>query len=262
MTMELFFIIITTIYGIIIGSFLNVCIYRIPKHESIVIVPSHCMACGKQIKWYDLVPLVSFLFLGGKCRYCKAKLSWQYPLVEATNGIGYAVLSGCLIYQGYSVTNMKDLVTIITFCLCSSALLALSIIDWRTYEIPVAFNIFIGILGIIRLLTDLSNWQNYAIGFIAVSGFLYLLYVITKGRGIGGGDIKLMAAAGLLLGWKLILLSLGIGCVLGSVIHLILMKVQKKDRVLAFGPYLSMGIYLSMICGEWLIDWYISMFIQ
>ena len=140
--------------------------------------------------------------------------------------------------------------------------MALSVIDWKIYEIPVAFNIFIGIIGIIRLLTDLGHWQTYVIGFFAVSGFLYLLYVITNGRGIGGGDIKLMAAAGLLVGWKLIILSLGIGCLLGSVIHLILMKVRDKDRVLAFGPYLSMGIYISMVCGDQLVSWYLSMFVK
>ncbi len=252
MRAELFYIIIITIYGIIIGSFLNVCIYRIPKKESIIVTRSHCMSCGEHLKWYDLVPLVSFLFLGGKCRYCGTKLSAQYPLVEALNGIGYAVL---VIVNGF------NLITIL-YCLCTSALLALSVIDWKIYEIPVAFNIFIGIIGIIRLLTDLGHWQTYVIGFFAVSGFLYLLYVITNGRGIGGGDIKLMAAAGLLVGWKLIILSLGIGCLLGSVIHLILMKVRDKDRVLAFGPYLSMGIYISMVCGDQLVSWYLSMFVK
>ena len=108
------------------------------------------------------------------------------------------------------------------------------------------------------MITDLGHWYDYVIGFFAVSLFLLILYIATKGRGIGGGDIKLMAAAGLLLGWKLIILSLGLGCLLGSVIHLILMKVQNKDRVLAFGPYLSLGIYISMIYGEQIIDWYIS----
>lgn len=252
MQSEIFYMIIIIIYGIIIGSFLNVCIYRIPLKESIVVSRSHCMTCGNQIKWYDLIPLVSYLVLRGKCRYCKAKISPQYPLVEFTNGLGYAII---VIVNGVNLTS-------ILYCLCTSALLALSIIDWRTYEIPVAFNIFIGILGVIRLLTDIENWHVYVIGFISVSGFLLLLFLITKGRGIGGGDIKLMAAAGLLIGWKYIILSLGLGCVLGSVIHIVLMKVQKKDRVLAFGPYLSLGIYISMICGDQLINWYLNTFIN
>ena len=116
-------------------------------------------------------------------------------------------------------------------------------------------------MGIIRLLTDLEHWYVYIIGFFAVSGFLYLLFLITKGRGIGGGDIKLMAAAGLLIGWKNIILALGIGCVLGSIIHIILMKVQNKERVLAFGPYLSLGIYIAMLYGNQIIEWYINTFI-
>lgn len=242
--------IITIIYGILIGSFLNVCIYRIPEKQSVVVVRSHCMSCGKQIKWYDLVPLVSFLILRGKCRYCKAKLSWQYPAVEALNGILYGII---VLVNGFNITS-------ILYCLATSALLALSIIDWRTYEIPPSFNIFIGILGIIRLILDLPHWYNYVIGFVSVSGFLLLIFLVTKGRGIGFGDVKLMAAAGLLLGWKLIILSLGLGCVLGSIIHITLMYVKDKDRVLAFGPYLSLGIFISMLYGEQIIEWYLHMF--
>lgn len=241
---------ITILYGILIGSFLNVCIYRIPKKENIVVVSSHCMSCGKQIKWYDLVPLVSFLILRGKCRYCKAKLSWQYPAVEALNGILYGII---VLVNGFNITS-------ILYCLATSALLALSMIDWRTYEIPPSFNIFIGILGIIRLILDLPHWYNYVIGFVSVSGFLLLIFLVTKGRGIGFGDVKLMAAAGLLLGWKLIILSLGLGCVLGSIIHITLMYVKDKDRVLAFGPYLSLGIFISMLYGEQIIEWYLHMF--
>ncbi len=248
--MDAMYLTITILYGVIIGSFLNVCIYRVPKHESIVVVRSHCMSCGNQIKWYDLVPLVSFLVLRGKCRYCKAKLSWQYPAVEAMNGILYGII---VFLNGFNITS-------VLYCLCTSALIALSVIDWRTFEIPIAFNYYIGILGIIRLFTDLEHWYNYVIGFFSVSVFLLILYIATKGRGIGGGDIKLMAVAGLLLGWKLIILSLGLGCILGSVIHVILMKVQNKDRVLAFGPYLSLGIYISMIYGNQIIDWYLNMF--
>ncbi len=242
--------IVTIIYGILIGSFLNVCIYRIPEKQSVVVVRSHCMSCGKQIKWYDLVPLVSFLILRGKCRYCKAKLSWQYPAVEALNGILYGII---VLVNGFNITS-------ILYCLATSALLALSIIDWRTYEIPPSFNIFIGILGIIRLILDLPHWYNYVIGFVSVSGFLLLIFLVTKGRGIGFGDVKLMAAAGLLLGWKLIILSLGLGCVLGSIIHITLMYVKDKDRVLAFGPYLSLGIFISMLYGEQIIEWYLHMF--
>lgn len=245
--MLLFLYIIISLYGLLIGSFLNVCIYRIPRNENIVTTRSHCMHCGTQIKWYDLVPLFSFIILGGKCRKCKTRLSLQYPLVELFNALLY-----CSIF----LVNGFNFVSII-YCLVTSALLVLSIIDFRTYEIPFGINVFIGILGLIRMGLDWTDWVNYVLGFCTVSLFLLLLYFLTKGRGIGGGDIKLMAAAGLVLGWKLILLAFILGCLLGSVLHVIRMRVSKADRVLAFGPYLAMGIFVSMLYGEIFINWYL-----
>lgn len=236
--------------GISIGSFLNVCIYRIPKKEDIVFERSHCMSCGNVLKWYELIPLFSFLVQGGKCRNCKTKLSVQYPLIELLNGLIYVWIFMAKGFQPESIL----------FCICASVLIVISVIDWRTYEIPFGCNIVIGILGIVRVILDLAHWYNYVIGFFAVSGLFLIIYWITKGRGIGGGDIKLMAAAGLLLGWQNILLSLMIGSIAGSVIHLALMKVQGKDRVLAFGPYLAFGIFISMLYGNDIITWYLGMF--
>ncbi len=237
------------LYGIVIGSFLNVLILRLPIKESITLKRSHCMTCGHTLSWYELFPLFSYVFLGGKCRHCKSHISAQYPLVEGANGVAYVIL---YLAGGISVET-------ILYCLCASALIALSVIDWRTQEIPIGFNIFILLLGLVRLITDLGNWSQYVIGLFAVSGFLFLLFLITKGRGIGGGDIKLMAATGLLLGWQLNIIAFLLGCVLGSIIHLTLMAVKKANRVLAFGPYLSMGVYIAMIWGEQLVSWYLSM---
>jgi len=239
------------LFGITIGSFLNVCIYRIPKKEDIVSERSHCMSCGNVLKWYELIPLFSFLAQGGKCRNCKTKLSVQYPLIELLNGLLYVWMFSV---HGFTATS-------ILFCICTSVLIVLSVIDWRTYEIPVGCNILIGMLGIVRVILDLAHWYDYVIGFFIVSGLFYIIYLATKGNGMGGGDIKLMAAAGLLLGWKGILLTLLIGSVAGSVIHLTLMKIQGKDRVLAFGPYLALGIFVSMLYGEQIIAWYLNMFI-
>lgn len=236
--------------GISIGSFLNVCIYRIPKKEDIVFERSHCMSCGNVLKWYELIPLFSFLVQGGKCRNCKTKLSVQYPLIELLNGLIYVWIFMAKEFQPESIL----------FCICASVLIVISVIDWRTYEIPFGCNIVIGILGIVRVILDLAHWYNYVIGFFTVSGLFLIIYWITKGRGIGGGDIKLMAAAGLLLGWQNILLSLMIGSIAGSVIHLALMKIQGKDRVLAFGPYLAFGIFISMLYGNDIITWYLGMF--
>ena len=236
--------------GISIGSFLNVCIYRIPKKEDIVFERSHCMSCGNVLKWYELIPLFSFIVQGGKCRNCKTKLSAQYPLIELLNGLIYVWIFMAKGFQPESIL----------FCICASVLIVISVIDWRTYEIPFGCNIIIGILGIVRVFLNLAHWYDYVIGFFAVSGLFLIIYWITKGRGIGGGDIKLMAAAGLLLGWLNILLSLMIGSIAGSVIHLALMKIQGKDRVLAFGPYLAFGIFISMLYGNDIITWYLGMF--
>lgn len=242
--------IIVFIFGILIGSFLNVCIYRIPKKENITTTRSHCMACGNVIKWYDLVPVLSYLILGGKCRFCKAKLSVQYPIIELLNGLLY-----CLVFavKGFTIES------VLTCALCS-ALIVIAVIDWRTYEIPFGLNVFIACIGAVRLATDYSNWTDYLIGAVCVSGFLLILYLVTKGRGIGGGDIKLMAAAGLFLGWKNIILAFVIGCILGSIIHLIRMKVSKAEHVLAFGPYLAAGIFVASLWGEQLINLYLSLY--
>lgn len=244
------FSIIIFLYGIIIGSFLNVCIYRIPKKENIVTTRSHCMSCGYQLRWYDLIPLFSWLALGGRCRKCKAKISVQYPAIEALNGVLYLIVFLC---YGVGIETLL-------YCLMASALLALSVIDFRTFEIPLGFNVFIAVLGLVRVLTDLTNWREYAVGFFAVSAILYIIYVLTKGSGIGGGDIKLMAASGLLLGWKCNILAFLLGCIIGSVIHLLRMRFTKAERVLAMGPYLSIGIYISALWGTRLIDWYLSLF--
>ena len=144
------------------------------------------------------------------------------------------------------------------YMLLFSALLALSIIDLRTYEIPIGFNIFIGCLGLVRLATDYRNWPLYVIGAASVSLFLLLIYLVTRGRGIGGGDIKLMAACGLLLGWKCIIPAFCIGCILGGVIHLIRMKVSKAEHVLAMGPYLSAGVMIMALFGEQIINAYLK----
>ncbi len=244
------FAVILVLYGIIIGSFLNVCIYRLPKKENIVTTRSHCMHCGYQLRWYDLIPLFSWLALGGKCRSCKTNISVQYPVIEALNGVLYLI-----IFWRCGVC-----VETLLYCLMASALLALSVIDFRTFEIPVGFNIFIAGLGLVRVLTDLSNWKEYAVGVFVISVPLYMIYIITKGRGIGGGDIKLMAASGLLLGWQCNILAFIMGCIIGSAVHLLRMRLTKANHVLAMGPYLSIGIYICALWGTQMLEWYLSLY--
>ena len=189
--------------------------------------------------------------------YCKS--SKDYILLGLGNSIMYMMLYyiGGIPKEPITQTGWIEL---IIYCITATLLLAVVVIDWNTYEIPFGINVCILLLGLIRVGLDYHNWSLYIIGFFAVSGFLFLLYWISGGSWIGGGDVKLMAAAGLLLGWKQIVVAFVVGCVLGSIIHLTIMAVSKSKHMLAFGPYLSMGIYFSMLWGEQLASWYLSLF--
>lgn len=253
MQAENFLYIIIFLYGIIIGSFLNVLIYRIPEKENIATKRSHCMACGHKLQWYDLVPLASYMTLRGKCRYCKAEISAQYPLVEGLNGLGYVLI---FAVNGFSWLS-------ILFSLTYSMFIVISVIDWRTYEIPFSLNVAIFVIAVIRLLIYRENIFEYILGFFVVSGFMLIALLIgRKIAGVdafGGGDIKLMAAAGLLVGARLVVLAFVIGCILGAVIHSIRMRISEQDHVLAFGPYLCAGLFVAMLFGNEMIIWYLTL---
>lgn len=237
------------LFGLLIGSFLNVCIFRIPLGQGIALEPSHCMHCKTRLRWFELIPLFSWLIQGGKCRTCKKPISKQYPLVEAANALLYLIVFAANGFNPVSVI----------YCAMTSALLVLSVIDFRTYEIPFGINVFIVCLGVVRVILDYTHWYDYVIGFFAVSVPLLLVLLLTRGRGIGGGDVKLMAAAGLVIGWKYILLAFFVGCILGSIIHVTRMAVTKAGRVLAMGPYLAGGIFLAALWGEAFLSWYFGM---
>ena len=278
--------IVVFLYGIIIGSFLNVVISRTPLHETLVSKRSHCMSCGYQLAWYDLIPLFSWIFLGGKCRKCKAKISVQYPIVEAATGILFVIT---VWIKGLNVLSVFSMLVI-------CALLSLSVIDARTMEIPFGINVFIGVIGIINavycffikdwilnradagfssideaydfqmlvsfLIGDASDWipwHSALIGFFVVSVPLYIALLVTKGRGMGGGDVKLMAAAGLFLGWKYTVAALILGCLYCVIIHPIRMKVSHADHKLAMGPYLSAGILTTIWFGGPIVNGYINL---
>lgn len=238
------------LFGLCIGSFLNVCIFRIPKGENIAVVGSHCLVCGYNLKWYDNIPLLSYICLKGRCRSCHTQISMQYPIIEAVNGIVYVLT---FLINGM---NIKSGI----ICLCFSAFIVLSVIDYRTYEIHPGINLFILALGIINLIMDCGNFINYLIGFVSVSLFLAIIYYASKGTAIGGGDVKLMAATGLLFGWKINIAGFLIGCILGSIIHLLRMRISKADHVLAMGPYLCMGVAIAALYGERLIELYLELY--
>ncbi|MEL7568045.1 MAG: prepilin peptidase [Dehalobacterium sp.] len=247
-----FFIIF--IFGLIIGSFLNVCINRIPRGESIVFPPSRCEACNTYLKPFDLVPVASFLLLKGKCRYCGDKLSWRYPMLELFTGFLFA-----LVYQviGFGIS-------IIPYLFLTSLLLIISFIDIDHYRIPdpliiiglgagIAFQIFIPFQPLI----------NALLGFFTGGGILFLIALLSRG-GMGGGDIKLGALIGLFLGWKLMLLSLFLAAFLASTAGICLMILKKKSRkdAIPFGPFLSLAAFISLLRGNYLISWYIIYFVR
>lgn len=239
-----------TLVGLCVGSFLNVLIYRIPKGEEFVKTPSHCMQCGHSLKWYENIPVFSWLIQGGKCRACGVKLSAQYPIVEALNGAMWLLTA--ILFRG-------DWIKVALYCGLFSMLLTLSVIDWRTYTIPNGINLAIFILGVIRLATDLGNWPLYVVGMLSVSLVFLLLYVLTRGNGLGMGDIKLVGAAGLLLGWQNMLLAVLVGSLSGAVIHSVRMRRGAGNK-LAFGPYLAAGMWLAALAGEPLISAYLGLF--
>lgn len=241
---------IGTILGLLFGSFLNVCIYRIPRKEEIVYTPSHCFSCGHQLKWYDLFPVITYILLRGKCRYCQAKISIQYPIIELSNGAAYM---GIFAIYGLSKET-------IIYSALFSILLVIGMIDYKHYIIPNGLVIALALLGIVHMFLDTQNTFRYIIGFFVASVILLLIAVVTRGK-MGGGDIKLMAAAGLLLGWQKILLALLLGSVVGAVIGITLMlfKIIKREQMIPFGPFLAVGIMVSALFGESIISWYLSL---
>ncbi|PKM50794.1 MAG: prepilin peptidase [Firmicutes bacterium HGW-Firmicutes-7] len=236
--------------GILIGSFLNVCIYRIPRKEDIVYTPSHCFNCSHKLAWYDLIPVVTYVFLRGKCRYCQTNISIQYPIIELSNGAAYM---GIFAIYGLSKET-------IIYCILFSILLVIGMIDFRHYIIPNGLVIALTVLASINLFFDIENYMSYLIGFFIVSALLLIIAIVTRGK-MGGGDIKLMAVAGLLLGWEKILLALMLGSVVGAVIGLTLiaLKIMKREQMIPFGPFLTLGIMVSALFGDAMIIWYLSL---
>jgi len=232
-----------------VGSFCNVLIFRIPRGEEFVRTPSHCPHCGHRLGAAELIPLVSWLAQDGRCRACKSPISRQYPAVEAFNALLWllaALLGG-------------DVLSGLLLSLLSSILVVIAVIDWRTFTIPNGLNLAVLLLGIFRVASDSVNWLSHLIGMVSVGGLFFLLWAITRGRGLGMGDVKLMAAAGLFLGWRHIMLAMVTGSVLGAVIHSVRMR-RGAGHKLAFGPYLSVGIWFAALFGDGVWSAYLSLF--
>lgn len=255
------------VFGTVIGSFLNVLIYRLPIGMDFKKGNSICPNCKHQLNWKDLFPLFSWIFLGGKCRYCKAPISKQYPIVEAINGTMY-VLAYLFLCGGKGLDGLLTL-KLVGFMIVFSALLVVSWVDFKHQIIPDSMWIAIFIGGLFILgdkLIDHSFTKDWLIsriiGLFAVSGLFLLIGIVSGGRAMGGGDIKLMAAVGFVLGWKAVIIGLFMAALFGvffTVGRKIFCKTEMKGQI-PFGPFLAMGSAVSAFVGDMIFNGYLSLF--
>jgi leader peptidase (prepilin peptidase) / N-methyltransferase len=264
------------ILGLVIGSFLNVCIYRIPRGESIVLPRSHCTQCGKEIPAYDNIPLLAYLWLAGKCRFCKKPISMQYPLVELLTGL---IFVACALKWDFAPATYLN-------ALFLSLILVLIFIDYHHQILPNVITVPGTLVGIVfsfmqapqfygdsislslASILDASNpagilpWVGSLMGAMIAAGGLFLvafLYQLARKRqGLGMGDVKMMALVGAFLGWRLAFLTIFIGSFAGSIIGLLLILFRGKtmQTKLAFGTFLGMGALLAVFFGSTVISWY------
>lgn len=248
------FYILFFVYGVIIGSFLNVCICRIPKGESLTYPPSHCTDCGVKIKSYNLIPIISYVLLRGRCNSCKSKISIQYPIIEALNGIIYMGL-----YYKFGLG-----IEVILFAYISSILIVISGIDLFTNYV-YKNTIIAGLIGFViffiyKLMSHdpvISNIIGGAVGF----GIIALIILLSKG-GMGWGDSEIALICGLFLGLKLTILTLFLAFLIGGIAGIILILTKKKNRkdFIPFGPYIVCAFFITLMVGQKLISLYMQIF--
>ena len=247
---------VTFLFGAAIGSFLNVCIYRLPLRESIVFPASHCRACSAPLSWYDNLPLASYVLRRGRCRFCGAAFSFRYFLVELLT----ALLAVALVYR-FGLT-----VTTVGYFAFSAALVVITFIDLDYQIIPDVISLPGAVAGVLFSLVSpaLSLWSSL-IGLVLGAGILLAVALgyraVTGREGMGGGDVKLLAMIGAFLGWRAVLFSLFAASFVGSVVGVAAMVRNHADSKLAlpFGPFLSFGALCYLFFGEQLIGWYLNL---
>jgi leader peptidase (prepilin peptidase)/N-methyltransferase len=244
-------------FGAVIGSFLNVCIYRLPREESVAWPASHCPACLRPIAVYDNIPVMSYLILQGRCRACRVPISIQYPVVEAVNALGYV-----LLFWRFGFTAEAC-----AYAVLFSALVVITGTDLSHTMIPDAVTlpgIAVGLACAAAILP--IGLVDSLLGVVMGGGILWFLawvspYVFGK-EGMGGGDIKLMAMVGAFIGWQPVLLAIMIGSFLGSLVGVGLMAtgIIRREQYIPFGPFLAVGSLLALLFHQPLLDWYWSLF--
>jgi leader peptidase (prepilin peptidase)/N-methyltransferase len=256
--MTFLFLFLVFIFGLAIGSFLNVCIYRLPSHKSLIRPGSHCPACGTPIKPYDNIPLLSYLFLLGRCRHCKVRISLRYPAVELLTGVLFVALA---VTSGLTVQLLIS-------CLLVSSLIVITFIDLDLSIIPDRITVSGMIVGLLcsffnaRLGSGWSAVLTSGIGLF-VGGVLYYVIavlgsILFKKESMGGGDIKLAAMLGAFLGWKGILLTSFFAFFLGAIIGgiVLLASSQRSHTRIPFGPFLAMGAVVYIFSGDFILNAY------
>ena len=244
--------------GLCVGSFLNVVIYRLPNGMNMSKPASHCTTCDYTLKWYDNIPVLSYLILGGKCRKCRKPISPRYISVELVNAALW-LLSVALFWE-------KNPVYAIVSAITMSVLICIFFIDLEHLLIFNRFLVILAILGVVAIFFDrFTRWYDHLIGAVAFGGFFLLIYYgaiwVLKKEGLGFGDVKFAFAAGLLLGWQRMLFAMLIASVSASIILLVVRRVRgdEQDREYPFGPFISIGIAAALFFGAPVIDWYLTL---
>ena len=244
------------LFGACVGSFLNVCIYRLPRGESLVWPGSRCTSCGRALSWFENIPILSWAILGGRCRTCRAPVSAMYPIVEAITALAF--LGGYLLY---GLTPLA-LVRVAFACM----LIVLFVTDLQHKILPNAITLPGIALGFACSLFLPPGWRDSLIGIVVGGGVLLAIaegyYRVRKEEGLGMGDVKLLAMIGAFLGWKLVLLTLVLASVSGSLIGVALIASQRGDMkyALPFGTFLAIGAAVSAAWGTPIVDWYFGFY--
>lgn len=254
--------IIVFIFGLFIGSFLNVVVYRLHRQESFIKGFSKCLFCGHRLYTKDLVPLFSFLWLKGRCRYCKQRFSQQYFLVELVTALSFFLFylrylpDGLLLASNLAIWQLWFGFTMIAF------LVIIFVYDFKYYLILDSVVLPAIILAFIFNLSLGAHFLNLLLAAVLASGFFLLQFVVSKGTWIGGGDIRLGFLMGAILGWPQVLTALFLAYIMGSIFSIGLLLGKKKhmsDKV-PFGTFLSLATFITMLYGPALYNWYLSLF--
>lgn len=256
--------ILAALLGVCVGSFLNVVIYRVPIGMNLAKPDSHCPKCNYRLRWYDNIPVFSYLILGGKCRSCKTHISFRYTAVELFNTLAW-VLAVAMFWDESKIFT-------VLVALASSLLICVFFIDLEHMLVFDRFVMLLLILGVLAAFFDpYYGWVSHLIGGVAGFAVLYgmqaFFYYALKKDGLGGGDIKLTGAVGLLLGWERLLLAMVLASVSACVILMILQRKQgndegeeDSDKEYPFAPFLCSGFWVALTFGAQIITWYLSLF--